>query len=281
VDDDGDLDLVAGNYTQLNRLYRRVLYHTAHGRAGSLRVDTEISNITNATLTATASLPLGENGRAPVGNTRVTYYLSNNGGARWFQVRSGVNFIFPTVGADLRWRADLGSLSPVRTPRVDQIEIDQTPLAVTLADFSAQAQPGQVLVTWETVSELNNQGFNLYRNTAPDPVGSLLAYVPSQAPGSAQGYAYSYVDGDVQPGQTYWYWLEDIDFSGATTLHGPVSVTTQTPTAVRLGELEAGSTTAPTPGWIPALLAALLVFSVAAWDMRRRTRPPNPDNGRA
>ena len=36
------------------------------------------------------------------------------------------------------------------------------PLAVTLASFDATAQPDHIQVTWETVSELNNSGFNLY-----------------------------------------------------------------------------------------------------------------------
>ena len=114
VDGDGDLDLVAGNYGQRNRLYRRALYHTAHGRATSLRVDTETSNISHATLTPIAVLPA---------NTGVDYWLSNNGGARWYRVRPGVRFDFPTTGTDLRWRAELHSLSPVRTPRVEQITI--------------------------------------------------------------------------------------------------------------------------------------------------------------
>jgi len=45
VDGDGDLDLVAGNRDQANRLYQRELYHTAQGQARSLRVDTEAENI--------------------------------------------------------------------------------------------------------------------------------------------------------------------------------------------------------------------------------------------
>jgi hypothetical protein len=114
VDGDGDLDLLTGNWSQVNRLYRRMLYHTGQGRAGSLRVDTETGNIDQAMLDPTASLPP---------NTGVTYWLSNNGGTQWFIVQPGVMFVFPTAGTDLRWRAELHSLSPVRTPRIDQIRI--------------------------------------------------------------------------------------------------------------------------------------------------------------
>jgi hypothetical protein len=116
MDRDGDLDLVAGNYDQANCLYmQRNNYHTAHGLAISLRVDTESSNIPNATLTASADLPI---------NTQATYYLSNNGGARWYIVQSGAEFTFPSTGMDLRWKVELESLSPILTPRVNQIQIE-------------------------------------------------------------------------------------------------------------------------------------------------------------
>jgi len=112
-------------------------------------------------------------------------------------------------------------------------------LAVTLADFTAQQVDDFVRVTWETASELGNAGFNLYRSDDAAGPQTLLAYQPSQAPGSAQGFAYSYDDAAVQPGQTWWYWLEDVSLNGATTLHGPVSATVQTPTAVTLSRVSA------------------------------------------
>jgi hypothetical protein len=39
----------------------------------------------------------------------------------------------------------------------------------------------------------------------------LLACVPSLAAGSSQGYSYSRVAGDVQPGQACRYWLHAVD----------------------------------------------------------------------
>ncbi|QLQ06883.1 MAG: hypothetical protein HZY76_13105 [Anaerolineae bacterium] len=42
------------------------------------------------------------------------------------------------------------------------------PMAVTLAGFDATAQPDHVLLAWETASELDNLGFNLYRGLSPD-----------------------------------------------------------------------------------------------------------------
>ena len=142
------------------------------------------------------------------------------------------------------------------------------PLAVTLASFAAAAQTDHVLVTWETVSELNNAGFNLYRSLAAGGERSLLANLPSQAPGSTQGAAYSYADADVTAGQTYWYWLEDIDLSGAATLHGPVSVVFQTPTAVVLSELSTGAA-AGANLWLAAA-GSLAALAGAAFALHRR-----------
>ena len=144
------------------------------------------------------------------------------------------------------------------------------PLAVTLADFGAVQLDGRVQVSWETTSELNNAGFNLYRNTTPDPVGDLLAYVPSQAPGSTQGYVYSYDDADVQPGHTYWYWLEDVSLSGATTLHGPVSVTFNAPTAVGLAGFDAVRSGNRSIAGLA--LAVGLAVVAGGWTVRRRSR---------
>ncbi|MCB0004133.1 MAG: choice-of-anchor K domain-containing protein, partial [Anaerolineae bacterium] len=69
-----------------------------------------------------------------------------------------------------------------------------TPLAVTLASFEATGQTDRVMITWETVSELQNAGFNLYRSANNYQVGERVnaELIPSQAPGSAQGSAYQF-----------------------------------------------------------------------------------------
>ena len=115
---------------------------------------------------------------------------------------------------------------------VEDYQVTFPPLAATLNSFSAEAQGDRIMVIWETVSELDNISFNLYRSDSATGALNLLAFMPSQGPGSSQGFAYSYDDLDVQIGQTYWYWLEDISVSGVTTLHGPVSATLLQPTAV-------------------------------------------------
>ncbi len=142
------------------------------------------------------------------------------------------------------------------------------PLGVFLLSFSAQPDDNAIRLDWETASELNNVGFNVYRGASADGTDrALLDFVPSQAPGSNQGFSYRYDDTDVEIGQTYWYWLEDIDFSGATTLHGPVSATVNAPTAVVLTSLDAS--TAAAPAFSLALLGLVGLAILAVWRRKR------------
>ena len=150
---------------------------------------------------------------------------------------------------------------------VEDYRWETGPLAVVLAAFVAQTEGDHVLVTWETVSEANNQGFNLYRSLSLGGPLSLLDYIPSQGPGSTQGFVYEYRDVDVVAGETYHYWLQSIDLSGAPTMHGPVTVTFQVPTVVGLANMST-SQPMPVPAAIPlgALpVAAGFALAVGAW----------------
>ncbi|MEZ4768078.1 MAG: right-handed parallel beta-helix repeat-containing protein, partial [Caldilineales bacterium] len=152
---------------------------------------------------------------------------------------------------------------------VGAYEAQTPPLAVTLASFDAQPMVDHILLSWETVSEVNNAGFNLYRSDSPAAPDELLAFVPSQAPGSTQGTSYSFDDTQVAAGQTWYYWLEDVNLNGATTLHGPVSAALQAPTAVRLDALE---TQAAAPGATPwGALVAAMIAAAGVLRVRRRS----------
>ena len=106
------------------------------------------------------------------------------------------------------------------------IFLSTTPTAVELAWFNGWARPGYIQLGWETISELDNLGFNLYRAEQPGGPRTQInpSLIPSQVPGSPYGAVYNYQDTTVQPGITYYYWLEDVDIYGGTHLHGPVKV---------------------------------------------------------
>jgi len=113
---DGLQDVVIANLNQRSRYHTRN-WRMSPARATSLEIDAETDHITTATLTADSETPA---------NTRIDFFLSNNGGQRWFKGRPGIAFTFPTFGSDLRWRAELHSLSPVLTPTLDGLTITAT-----------------------------------------------------------------------------------------------------------------------------------------------------------
>ena len=98
------------------------------------------------------------------------------------------------------------------------------PTAVTLLSFSAEARDGAVDLSWTTASELSNLGFHLYRAEAAG--GPYTRITTSLVPGlgsSPMGQSYSYRDAGLVNGRTYHYQLEDVDTTGRTERHGPVS----------------------------------------------------------
>ena len=150
-----------------------------------------------------------------------------------------------------------------------------------------------VTLAWETVSELDNAGFNVYRagsvgdrpeqvGDRPEQVGGSVGDRPEQewtklndaliaaaAPGSSEGHSYAFTDATVAQGATYWYMLEDVALDGTATRHEPVVVTVVEPNAVGLAAFGAvAGATAPSL----AGLAALALAALAGVGLRRRRR---------
>ncbi|HSN75301.1 MAG TPA: hypothetical protein VL334_09500 [Anaerolineae bacterium] len=222
------------------------------------------------------------------------YYLSNNASqppSHWPNERNGNDdphaWHHNASANPQRWDMEVRGAKDnitngyryVQATSVDQYSpfalLDNSTLAVTLADFSAAQVNDAILVTWETVSELNNRGFNLYRGTSEAGPDIQLngALIPSQSQGSPSGFIYTWEDRrELTPGTTYYYWLEDVDLAGVVTRHGPVSAVYQTPTAVTLSRLA----TIPAPDqyesgrWL--ILALTLALVSAAMRSLRQSR---------
>jgi hypothetical protein len=105
---------------------------------------------------------------------------------------------------------------------------NSNPTAVELVRFEATPSGNNIQIEWETASEIDNLGFNLYRAESA-PGGTRICLnadlIPSEAPGSPTGAVYTWVDESIALDTTYYYWLEDVDIYGETTLHGPASAT--------------------------------------------------------
>ena len=103
--------------------------------------------------------------------------------------------------------------------------LDSSPTAATLASLNAAPKGRGIEITWETATELQTEGFHLYRSEGITDTMTQLndELIPSQMPGSPTGTLYSYLDEGVIPGNVYFYWLSNVDLYGNNSLHGPVS----------------------------------------------------------
>ena len=106
-------------------------------------------------------------------------------------------------------------------------EDEQTP--IELISFTAEALDEAVLLSWETATEKDNAGFNLYRSLAAtgDYVKVTSDLIPAEGD-AFTGASYEFVDADVTAGNTYYYKLEDISIYGVSTFHGPIDITIET-----------------------------------------------------
>mgnify|MGYP003768145689 CR=1 FL=1 len=100
--------------------------------------------------------------------------------------------------------------------------IQHETLPVTLSYFNAFFNGfDSVILQWETQSETNNLGFYVLRSVEPD---AALANVVSDlvpAANSSQGAIYYFEDADLYEDGVYYYWLQDVSFTGEIELHGP------------------------------------------------------------
>jgi hypothetical protein len=102
-----------------------------------------------------------------------------------------------------------------------------TPTVAKVTDFKVVAGKGGALLEWRTGFELDNLGFNLYRESG----GQRTLINPSLIAGSALTAGagtpltagHSYVWRDSQGTANDLYYLESVDLNGATAMTGPVS----------------------------------------------------------
>lgn len=104
----------------------------------------------------------------------------------------------------------------------------QAVTAVKLSSFTATEASGGTRLRWQTGDELDNLGFNLYReqrgkrtriNSSIIAGSALLA---GQGTRLTAGQSYSWFDRAGKNKEPVQYWLEDIDLNGTRTLHGPL-----------------------------------------------------------
>ena len=107
------------------------------------------------------------------------------------------------------------SITDVMSYTIGSITSDN-PLPVQLSVFTATDTMDGVLISWRTEAESDNIGFNLYRSDTEDGTYTKINTKLIQGAGTdANPNGYLFTDKDVVFGQTYFYYLEDIDIAGA------------------------------------------------------------------
>jgi hypothetical protein len=91
------------------------------------------------------------------------------------------------------------------------------PLSVEFSGFTADydAPKFQVTLKWRTESEINNLGFDVYRSESLD--GTFTKVNKTYIPGAGTDgtpHSYRFIDEGVEVGKTYYYYIEDISYSG-------------------------------------------------------------------
>jgi hypothetical protein len=121
-----------------------------------------------------------------------------------------VNMSYTNLGSTTTYR--LVGVTGAQTPTVAPIDI---PLPVELSAFTVVPADKGVIIKWRTESELNNLGFDVYRSESLDGTFAKVNQTRLQGAGTdATPHNYKFVDESVEVGKTYYYYLEDISYSG-------------------------------------------------------------------
>ncbi len=125
----------------------------------------------------------------------------------------------------IQYKVDFITTDIALSPILESVTItaSETPTAVEIANFTAQRVGDTIRLSWDTATEIDLIGFNIYRSEGDNPARTQLnsLIIPATTPGSADGNSYFFIDDTIQKGVIYSYWLEGTDTSGSEEF-GPV-----------------------------------------------------------
>lgn len=152
-----------------------------------------------------------------------------------------------------------------------------------LAFTATRYKGGKVLMKWDTGSEVDNLGFNIYREDAQGKReqlnGSLIAGSSFAVKGTPVTAGTSYAWLSEAPSADAAYYVEDVDLSGKTTMHGPFyaapgkgKAPAMAPSTV-LGRLGAEPEQAGYPASIGGAQALAIVASGEQAELKSQEKP--------
>jgi hypothetical protein len=237
-DRDGDLDFLM-NHTGANQLWRnetndknylvvRALHNVGVAQRDAIGATVSLESCGGAPVSLVEEVS-GGSGRGSQDTALVHFGLrragSPSGPDSPYVVR--VKFVGGGIVKKAVLPSSLGCYQMVTILNTDADDLTACSVtAVTLEGFEAEGADSSVSLSWRTASELSNLGFHLYRSrSSRGPWDRITAALVPGLGSSASGASYRYRDSGLSNGTTYFYMLEDIETTGTTKRHGPVSAT--------------------------------------------------------
>jgi len=157
----------------------------------------------------------------PSGNT-----LGSFPGSVLLRIKTENNVTAGTYTVDIQGEGSNGTPVHRRTVTLDVI------VPVELTSFSALTNYNDVILNWQTATEINNQGFEIQRSSDGDyrSIGFLDGHGTT-----TEIQSYTFIDENVFPGE-YAYRLKQIDYDGTTEYSNIVEVEVMQPIEYSLSQ---------------------------------------------
>ncbi|KKM91014.1 hypothetical protein LCGC14_1232840 [marine sediment metagenome] len=106
---------------------------------------------------------------------------------------------------------------------------DNTPLPVELTAFTAKYVNNDIVLNWETATEINNYGFEIERD------GQMINFIKGHGNSNSPKH-YTYVDENIATSGTYTYRLKQIDNDGTYEYSDEIAISVDLPSAFKLSQ---------------------------------------------
>lgn len=237
--------LSSGSGTQSGNLYAQFINSTG-AAISSLSISYDVEKYRNGSNAAGFSIQLYYSFDGAIwtnaGSNFLTSFTSdanNNGFATapgaTIAVNSALSVLIPS-GSDFYLAWNYSVTSGTTTTNAQALAVDNVsvigvgPSVARLVSFNATSyKDGQTLLEWRTGFEVDNLGFNVYREQA----GRRTLITPQMIAGSAllvgaqtnlmSGRGYEWSDSTLSDKEAR-YWLEAIDLNGQSEWHGPFAI---------------------------------------------------------
>jgi len=158
-------------------------------------------------------------------NLRIWEYYNSD----WTEIpTSSPNDRIPDTGFISLSFSDVSFNSQTNNHSITLNETGESPTSIILSSFTAVYSGNKPNIYWITQSEINNFGWNIHRSETENMEESVLINqnLISGAGSSTEPSEYLFADEyEVSIGNSYYYWLESVNFSGIREYFGPISLT--------------------------------------------------------